>query len=200
MDHVVRVCLVFQETAQLSSKRLRRFTFAPRATKEKRCPTSSQPWRWQCSGSRPCWQVCSAVSLCSDLHFPGSLWGGASFPCAHSPSAHLVWLRGLWGFWPVFDQVVCFLMVEFWEFFYILNKSLSCLQIFSPSQSFLPTLLILAFTELDFLFPLFTALVELPVRCRKGLMRGNPYLVPYLSGRRSSFSTVSMVLAAGFFL
>ena len=117
-------------------------------------------------------EVCSAVSLLFRCAFP---WEptrrGLFYTCLSACTSALVEgsVRLLTRF---LTRLFVFSLLSSESSLHILNKYLSCLQIFSPSQAFLPTLLILAFTELNFLFPLFSALVELPGQCRKGLVTG----------------------------
>ena len=115
LDRMVRVCLVFfKKAAKLFPKWVYHFAFSS-AMNESSCCSTSSP-------------ACGAVSVldfghsnrcvvvsycCFNSHFPDDIWYGTSF---HILICHLSIFFGKLSvkvFGPFFDQVVCFLIVEF---------------------------------------------------------------------------------------
>lgn len=79
---------------------------------------------------------CEVVSYCGfDLHFPNSLWCLAFF---HVLLGYLYIFFGYSDPLPIFNWVICFFLIELWEFFICLSYQLYDLQIFAVFAVFFP--------------------------------------------------------------
>ena len=112
LDHMVRLCLLLQETASLSSKVAVLFAFSPAVTKSSYW---SRIWCCQCSGFWTFQQVCSGISL-FEFAIPQWHMMFSIFSYAYLPPVCFLGELFFWAFCPVFNWIACFLVVKFEEF------------------------------------------------------------------------------------